>query len=381
MNDLAFSQAPLVARIPLDALHRRLGARMVPFAGYDMPLHYAAGIVAEHLHTRAKAGLFDVSHMGQAILAGPGAARLLETLTPADLLELAPERTRYTQLLDESGGVLDDLMATRLPGRDERFFLVVNAATKRQDFLLIAHKLPQLALHVQEARAMLALQGPRAADALKGLLPGVDELSFMDWRAFDFEGAGVYVTRSGYTGEDGFEISLPAAIAEDFALRLLDHPDVAPIGLGARDSLRLEAGVCLYGHDLDATTDPVEAGLTFSIGKRRRIEGGFPGFARIRAALDQGPARLRVGLSPQGKAPVREGAPILSGDGREVGRVTSGGFSPSLARPIAMGYVERARAAPGTPLHTELRGKTVELIVTKLPFLPHRYVHLRKDRS
>jgi aminomethyltransferase len=381
LNDLAFSQAPLVARIPLDALHRRLGARMVPFAGYDMPLHYAAGIVAEHLHTRAKAGLFDVSHMGQAILAGPGAARLLETLTPADLLELAPERTRYTQLLDESGGVLDDLMATRLPGRDERFFLVVNAATKRQDFLLIAHKLPQLALHVQEARAMLALQGPRAADALKGLLPGVDELSFMDWRAFDFEGAGVYVTRSGYTGEDGFEISLPAAIAEDFALRLLDHPDVAPIGLGARDSLRLEAGVCLYGHDLDATTDPVEAGLTFSIGKRRRIEGGFPGFARIRAALDQGPARLRVGLSPQGKAPVREGAPILSGDGREVGRVTSGGFSPSLARPIAMGYVERARAAPGTPLHTELRGKTVELIVTKLPFLPHRYVHLRKDRS
>ncbi len=354
---------------------------MVPFAGYDMPLHYAAGIVAEHLHTRAKAGLFDVSHMGQAILAGPGAARLLETLTPADLMELAPERTRYTQLLDESGGILDDLMATRLPGRDERLFLVVNAATKRQDFALIARKLPQLALHVQEARAMLALQGPRAADALKGLLPGVEELSFMDWRAFDFEGAGVYVTRSGYTGEDGFEISLPCAVAEGFALRLLDHPDVAPIGLGARDSLRLEAGVCLYGHDIDATTDPVEAGLTFSIGKRRRIEGGFPGFARIRAALDRGPARLRVGLSPQGKAPVREGAPILAGDGREVGRVTSGGFSPSLARPIAMGYVERALAAPGTPLHTELRGKTVELVVTKLPFLPHRYVHLRKDRS
>ena len=381
MNDLAFSQAPLVARIPLDALHRRLGARMVPFAGYDMPLHYAAGIVAEHLHTRAKAGLFDVSHMGQAIIAGPGAARLLETLTPADLLELAPERTRYTQLLDESGGILDDLMATRLPGCDERLFLVVNAATKAQDFALIARKFPQLALHVQETRAMLALQGPRAAEALKGLLPGVDELSFMDWRAFDFEGAGVYVTRSGYTGEDGFEISLPAAIAESFALRLLDHPDVAPIGLGARDSLRLEAGVCLYGHDIDATTDPVEAGLTFSIGKRRRIEGGFPGYARIHAALDRGPARLRVGLSPQGKAPVREGAPILGGDGREVGRITSGGFSPSLARPIAMGYVERALAAPETPLHTELRGKTVELIVTKLPFLPHRYVYLRKDRS
>jgi aminomethyltransferase len=369
------------ARVPLDALHRRLGARMVPFAGYDMPLHYASGIVAEHLHTREKAGLFDVSHMGQAILAGPGAARALESLTAADLVELAPERTRYTQLLSESGGILDDLMATRLPGRDERLFLVVNAATKREDFALIARALPQLKLHAQETRAMLALQGPRAAGALKGLLPGVEELSFMDWRAFDYEGAGIYVTRSGYTGEDGFEISLPAAIVEGFAGRLLDHPDVAPVGLGARDSLRLEAGLCLYGHDIDATTDPVEAGLTFSIGKRRRNEGGFPGFERIRAALDQGPARLRVGLSPQGKAPVREGAPILAGDGRQVGSVTSGGFSPSLARPIAMGYVERALGEPGTSLHTELRGKPVELIVTKLPFTPHRYVHLGKDRA
>ena len=381
MSTLAVSEAPPFARIPLDALHRRLGARMVPFAGYDMPLHYASGIVAEHLHTREKAGLFDVSHMGQAILAGAGAARALETLTPADLVELAPERTRYTQLLDDSGAILDDLMATRLPGRDERMFLVVNAATKARDFALIARALPQLALHVQETRAMLALQGPRAVDALKELLPGVEELSFMDWRAFDYEGAGIYVTRSGYTGEDGFEISLPAAIAEGFALRLLDHPDVAPVGLGARDSLRLEAGLCLCGHDIDATTDPVEAGLVFSIGKRRRDEGGFPGFARIRAALDQGPARLRVGLSPQGKAPVREGAAILAGDGREVGRVTSGGFSPSLARPIAMGYVERALAAPGTSLHAELRGKTVELVVTKLPFAPHRYVHLGKDRK
>ena len=381
MSNLAISQDHPVARTPLDALHRRLGARMVPFAGYDMPLHYPAGIVAEHLHTREKAGLFDVSHMGQAILAGAGAARLLETLTPADLFELAPERTRYTQLLDDSGGILDDLMATRLPGRDERLFLVVNAATKAQDFALIERALPRLALHVQETRAMLALQGPRAVGALKGLVPGVEELSFMEWRAFDFEGAGVYVTRSGYTGEDGFEISLPSAIAEGFASRLLDHPDVAPIGLGARDSLRLEAGVCLYGHDIDATTDPVEAGLTFSIGKRRRVEGGFPGFARIRVALDRGPARLRVGLAPQGKAPVREGAPILASDGRRVGRVTSGGFSPSLARPIAMGYVERALAEPGTSLHTELRGKTVELVVTKLPFMPHRYVHLRKDRT
>jgi len=250
-----------------------------------------------------------------------------------------------------------------------------------QDFALIARKLPQLALHVQQTRAMLALQGPRAVDALKGLLPGVEELSFMEWRAFDYEGAGIYVTRSGYTGEDGFEISLPAAIAEGFALRLLDHPDVGPVGLGARDSLRLEAGLCLYGHDIDATTDPVDAGLVFSIGKRRRDEGGFPGFARIRAALDQGPARLRVGLAPQGKAPVREGAPILASDGRQIGRVTSGGFSPSLARPIAIGYVERALAEPGTSLTTELRGRPIELVVTKLPFVPHRYVHLRKDRT
>ena len=380
MSNFAISETP-PAKVPLDALHRRLGARMVPFGGYDMPLHYPAGIVAEHLHTRAKAGLFDVSHMGQAILAGPGAARLLETLTPADLMELAPERTRYTQLLDDSGGILDDLMATRLPGHDERLFLVVNAATKRQDFALIAGNLPKLALHVQGTRAMLALQGPRAVEALKGLLPGVEELSFMEWSAFDYDGAGIYVTRSGYTGEDGFEISLPALITEGFALRLLDHPDVAPIGLGARDSLRLEAGLCLYGHDIDATTDPVEAGLVFSIGKRRRDEGGFPGFARIRAALDQGPARLRVGLAPQGKAPVREGAPILANDGRQVGRVTSGGFSPSLARPIAIGYVERALAVPGTSLTTELRGRLVELVVTKLPFMPHRYVHLRKDRT
>jgi aminomethyltransferase len=228
---------------------------------------------------------------------------------------------------------------------------------------------------------MLALQGPRAVDALKVLLPGVEELSFMEWRAFDYEGAGIYVTRSGYTGEDGFEISLPAVISEGFALRLLDHPDVGPVGLGARDSLRLEAGLCLYGHDIDATTDPVEAGLVFSIGKRQRVEGAFPGFARIRAALDHGPARLRVGLAPQGKAPVREGAPILASDGRQVGRVTSGGFSPSLARPIAMGYVERELAEPGTSLTTELRGRPVELVVTKLPFMPHRYVHLRKDRT
>jgi aminomethyltransferase len=375
LNQIASLQSLAPTKVPLDALHRRLGGRMIAFAGYEMPLCYPAGVVAEHLHTRAKAGLFDVSHMGQAILAGAGAARLFESLTPADLVELPPERTRYTQLLNESGGILDDLMVTRLPGREERLFIVVNAATKARDFALIRRKLPQLALHVQETRAMLALQGPHAAKVLAKLLPGVDELSFLDWRAFDDAGAGIFVTRSGYTGEDGFEISLPAATAESFALRLLDDPDVLPIGLGARDSLRLEAGVCLYGHDIDESTDPVEAGLVFSIGRRRRAEGGFPGFERIRAALQQGPARRRVGLSPQSKAPVREGAPILAKDHRQVGRVTSGGYSPSLGRPIAMGYVESAFAAPGTRLATELRDKPIELEVVRLPFVPHRYVH------
>lgn len=380
MSNPAPAPTEQIATTPLDALHRRLGARMVPFAGYDMPLHYPTGIVTEHLHARAKAGLFDISHMGQAILGGAGASRALETLCAADLVELGPERSRYTQLLSDSGGVLDDLIATRLPGRDERLFLVVNAATKADDFALIAQKLPQLSLHVQKTRAMLALQGPLAVNALRTLIPGVEELSFMDWRAFDHEGAGVYVTRSGYTGDDGFEISLPEAIAEQFAMRLLDHPDVAPIGLGARDSLRLEAGLCLYGHDLDPGIDPVEAGLTFSIGKRRRAQGGFPGFERIRDALENGPKRLRVGLLPEGRAPLREGALLFSGDGGDAGKITSGGFSPSLSRPIAMGYVTREFSAPGTPLSAELRGKKVELLVTRLPFVPHRYVHSRKDR-
>ncbi|HXY57900.1 MAG TPA: glycine cleavage system aminomethyltransferase GcvT [Methylocystis sp.] len=374
-------QSVPLLKTPLHDLHRRLGARMTAFAGYELPLHYERGLVAEHLFTREKAGLFDVSHMGQMILSGAGAARGLETLCAADLIELPAQRTRYTQFLDGSGGILDDLMATRLPGREEAFFLVVNAATKGQDFALLSQKFPQLRLLMQEHRALLALQGPLAARALAPLLPGVESLSFMDWRAFDFEGAGVYVTRSGYTGEDGFEISLPAALAEAFAERLLADPDVAPIGLGARDSLRLEAGVCLCGHDIDRSTDPVEAGLAFSIGRRRRAEGGFPGFARIAEALSQGPRRRRLGLLPQGKAPVREGAPLMTVEGAAVGRVTSGGFSPSLRMPIAMGYVASPFAAADTALVTELRGRSVELLVTKLPFVPHRYVHLKQEAA
>lgn len=363
--------APL-ARLPLDALHRSLGARMAPFAGYDMPVQYASGIVSETLHTRQKAGLFDVSHMGQAILAGAGAARALESLTAADLVGLAPGRTRYTQLLNDAGGVLDDLLVTRLPGAEERLLLVVNASRKADDFKLIAAALPQFDLILLD-RALIALQGPRAAAVLGALLPGAEDIPFMHWRAFDEGVSSFFVSRTGYTGEDGFEISVRADRAELFVIGLLQNPDVAPIGLGARDSLRLEAGLPLYGHDLDETTDPVEAGLAWSIGKRRRTEGGFPGFARIDAALRKGPARLRVGLLPQSKAPVREGAVLISQSGEVVGHVTSGGFSPTLQRPIAMGYVAREHAAPGASLATELRGNRIGVDVAPLPFVAHRY--------
>lgn len=378
--DVATTATASLAKLPLDALHRRLGARTAAFAGYDMPLQYDAGIVAETLHTREKAGLFDVSHMGQAILSGAGAARALESLTPADLVSLAPGRTRYTQLLNESGGIVDDLLVTRLPGVEERLLLVVNASRKREDFALIAAKLPQLGLNLLD-RALIALQGPRAAAVLDAILPGVEDLPFMNWRAFDFEGASFFVSRSGYTGEDGFEISLHADQAEVFVMRVLAHGEVAPIGLGARDALRLEAGLPLYGHDLDETTDPVEAGLAWSIGKRRRIEGGFPGFERIRAALERGPQRIRVGLSPHSKAPLREGAALYAADGAEIGRVTSGGFSPTLQRPIAMGYVTRAAAWFGATLSAPLRDRRIDVAITPLPFVPHRYFKstARKD--
>ncbi|MGJ0394474.1 MAG: glycine cleavage system aminomethyltransferase GcvT [Methylocystis sp.] len=360
------------AHLPLDALHRSLGARMARFAGYDMPLQYASGIVSETLHTRQKAGLFDVSHMGQAILAGAGAARALESLTPADLVGLAPGRMRYTQLLNENGGILDDLMATRLPGVEERLLLVVNAARKTGDFALIRERLPQFDF-IPLNRALIALQGPRAASVLGALLPGAEDLPFMHWQAFEEGVSSFFVSRSGYTGEDGFEISMPVDGAELFVKALLGNEDVAPAGLGARDALRLEAGLPLYGRDLDETTDPVEAGLAWSIGKRRRADRGFPGFARIDAALSEGPQRLRVGLLPQTKAPVREGAILISQSGEVVGHVTSGGFSPTLQRPIAMGYVAREFATPGASLATELRGNRIGVDVAPLPFVAHRY--------
>jgi aminomethyltransferase len=362
-------------KTPLDALHRALGARMTPFAGYELPLHYPAGVVAEHIHTREKASLFDVSHMGQAILGGRGAAEEIESLVPAAIADLHTERTRYSQLLAEDGGVLDDLMITRLPGRDERLLLIVNAAAKQQDFALLRQQLPQLALSVLTGRALIALQGPRAAAALATVLQELDleNMPFMGWCAAEFRGAGLFVSRSGYTGEDGFEISVPNHLAEPLAEALLAHPDVAPAGRAARDSLRLEAGLCLYGHDLDATTDPIEAGLAWSIGKRRREQGGFPGYERICAALAHGPARLRVGLLPEGRAPLREGAALAAPDGRIIGRITSGGYSPTLSRPIAMGYVESGFAADGIEIDLIVRGKAVPARIAPMPFVPNRY--------
>lgn len=370
--DVATAAPPALAKLPLDALHRRLGARMAPFAGYDMPLHYEAGIVAETLHTRRAASLFDVSHMGQAILAGAGAARALESLTPADLITLERERTRYTQLLNENGGILDDLLVTRLPGVEERLLLVVNAARKQHDFALIGDALRRFDFNPID-RALLALQGPRAAAVLGALLPGAEDLAFMGWRAFDFGGAPLFVSRSGYTGEDGFELSVRPEHAADLAHLLLAHEEVAPAGLGARDALRLEAGLPLYGHDLDETTDPVEAGLGWSIGKRRRAEGGFPGAERIRRAFEKGPSRRRIGLLPQSKAPLREGAELYAPDDQTVGLVTSGGFSPTLQRPIAMAYVAINYANVGATLSAPLRDKRIDIDVAALPFVPHRY--------
>ncbi|MGH6794259.1 MAG: glycine cleavage system aminomethyltransferase GcvT [Methylocella sp.] len=377
--------ARTLARTPLYDLHRGLGARMVGFAGYAMPVQYPSGIVVEHLHTRARAGLFDVSHMGQAILVGFHAARRMETLVPGDIAALAPGKMRYTQLLDAHGHILDDLMVTRLPdeaGR-ERLFLVVNAATKRADFAHVAAELPDCALGVHDDRALLALQGPRAAEVLRrhvssAAAESITELPFMSAKSFDWDSTALNISRSGYTGEDGFEISLPAAAAPAFAQELLGDPDVRAIGLGARDSLRLEAGLCLYGHDIDRATGPVEAGLLWSISKRRREKGGFRGYEHVKRAIEHGPARLRVGFLLEGKAPAREGSDIVTLEGQIIGRVTSGGFAPSLGRPVAMGYVDAAHATPGTQVCLIVRGKPLAAKIVSLPFVPHRY--FRGDR-
>ena len=364
-----------LAHTPLHDLHHALGARFAPFAGYDMPVHYPAGIIKEHLHTRASAGLFDVSHMGQAILEGADAARALERLSPGDIATLRPGQMRYTQLLDENGRICDDLMVTRLNDEDgrQRLFLVVNAAAKAADFAHIAGAMPNCDLTILDDVALLALQGPRAAAILERRVAGVSDMAFISARDFDDDGVPLKISRSGYTGEDGFEISIPAAAATDFAKGLLADPDVLPIGLGARDSLRLEAGLCLCGHDIDATTDPVEAGLLWSISKRRRQQGGFPGFGAIAEAIAEGPLRRRVGFLIEGKAPAREGSDIETLDGRCIGRLTSGGFAPSLGRPIGMGYVEAGSAKTGAPVNLIIRGRAAPATIASMPFVPHAY--------
>ena len=373
MADSATAQQETLAQTPLYDLHVAHGARMVPFASYSMPVQYKSGIIAEHLHTRGKAGLFDVSHMGQAVLSGPEAARALERLVPADLAGLPPGRQRYTQFLDDDGGIVDDLMVTRLPGAEERLGLVVNAANRESDFAHLRASLPDMKLEVLADRALLALQGPKAAEVLSRVLPDIETMAFMSWREVRWDGTPLFVSRSGYTGEDGYELSVPAGQARAFTERLLEDERVALIGLGARDSLRLEAGLCLHGHDIDTSTTPIEAGLAWSIQKRRRQEGGFPGARRIRRELAEGPKRRRVGLELAGKVPAREGAEVTAPDGRKAGRITSGGFAPSLGRPIAMAYVESAYAAPGTALNIIVRGTPLAARVVPMPFVPHRY--------
>jgi aminomethyltransferase len=358
-------------RTPLHELHKSLGAKMVPFAGYDMPVQYAAGIMAEHLHTRAKAGLFDVSHMGQVRLEGAGAAEALEMLVPGDIAGLAPGRMRYTLLTNDAAGILDDLMVTNA---GDHLLLVVNASRKRDDIAHLRRHLGARATPTPlDDRALLALQGPAAAAVLARLAPGAAGMAFMTGAAMTVDGLSCFITRSGYTGEDGFEISVAARSAERLARRLLAEPEVAPIGLGARDSLRLEAGLCLHGHDIDETTSVVEADLAWAVQKRRRAEGGFPGHAVIMRQLKEGAPQKRVGIKPEGRAPAREGTQIVDAAGAVIGRITSGGFGPSADGPIAMGYVATAQSALGTPLQLMVRGTPRPARIVPLPFVPHRY--------
>jgi aminomethyltransferase len=358
-------------RTPLYDLHRELGARLVPFAGWEMPVQYPAGILAEHQHCRNAAALFDVSHMGQVRLDGPDAATALERLVPADIAGIAPGRARYTLFTDGAGGILDDLIVSNT---GDHLFLVVNAGCRDADLDHLRAALePTVQVREFADRALLALQGPEAATALARLAPGCAELPFMGTAEMAAGGVPCRVSRLGYTGEDGYEISVAADFAEQLARALLDQPEVRPAGLGARDSLRLEAGLPLYGHDIDTTTTPVEAGLAWSIQKRRRQEGGFAGAETILRQLAEGPARRLVGLRPEGRAPAREGTEIQDPGGRTVGKVTSGGFGPSVGGPVAMGYVETPCAEPGAELSLLVRGKPLPAKVAALPFVPRRY--------
>jgi aminomethyltransferase len=366
---------------PLNALHLELDARMVPFAGYSMPVQYPAGLVAEHHHTRTAAGLFDVSHMGQLRLVGPDAAAAFESLMPVDVTGLGLHKQRYGLLLNDEGGIIDDLMFVNrdvMNGGD--LFVIVNGACKHGDLAHIQNRMgSRCTIEPQFDRALLALQGPQAVTALARLLPGVEQLVFMTGMACTWQGADLYVTRSGYTGEDGFEISLPASVAEAFARALLAQPEVKPIGLGARNSLRLEAGLCLYGNDIDTTTTPVEANLNWAMQKVRRTggarAGGFPGAAKVLAQLDgtQPAQRLRVGLVGLERVPVREHVALHNADGQKIGEVTSGLLAPTADKPVALAYVQAEYAAVGTRLNAMVRGKAVPMEVSPLPFVPNRY--------
>lgn len=366
-------------QLDLHALHCDIGAKMVPFAGYDMPVQYRDGVMKEHLHCRHAAGLFDVSHMGQLILRPKttyeAMALAFETLMPVDVLGLAEGRQRYGLLTNPTGGILDDLM---FANRGDHIFVVVNAACKHDDIAHLSRHLAEVcAIEPIRNRGLLALQGPQAQAALARHLPAVVDMRFMDVATLDWQGSALWVSRSGYTGEDGFEISVPSADMLRFATALLAEPEVLPIGLGARDSLRLEAGLCLYGHDIDDTTSPVEAGLTWAMQKARRSggarAGGFEGDERILDELAEGPERLRVGLLPEGRAPMREGTLLFAQDGTPVGRVTSGGYGPSVEAPIAMGYVASHYASPGTLLTGEVRGKKMPVRIVQMPFHPTTY--------
>ncbi|MBM6576093.1 glycine cleavage system aminomethyltransferase GcvT [Microvirga sp. SRT01] len=388
---VAIEDAPegedVIQLLPLDAWHRARGGRMVPFAGYEMPVQYE-GIMAEHLWTRQSAGLFDVSHMGQLVFTygddetgdTDAVAKALEAVLPGDVTGLKQGRMRYSLLLAEDGGILDDLMVTRrtVDGTDE-VYMVVNGATKYDDIGYLLEVLPDdVTMNLQDEQALLAVQGPKAVDALARLVPGVEALVFMTAGAFDWNGTPLWISRSGYTGEDGFEISIPAEVAAAFADAICAEPEVKPIGLGARDSLRLEAGLPLYGHDLDPETTPVMADLGFALSKRRREAGDFAGAGRILAERENGPATKRVGLVVAGRQPVREGATVVDADGATIGRVTSGGFAPTLGAPIGMAFVPTALATPGTVLRLSQRGKFHEATVAAMPFVPHNYVRQSK---
>lgn len=371
-EDSALGDASTLLKTPLWGLHRDCGGKMVAFAGYDMPVQYdGMGVLKEHQHTRTHAGLFDVSHMGQAILTGGDPAAALEKIAPGDIKGLLPFKMRYTVLLNDDGGIVDDLMVTRWD--EKTLLLVVNAACKDKDFAWIRKKVgTEVKLEYLPDRALLALQGPKAENVLSQFMPVVSALKFMDATRITYEGQEFYISRSGYTGEDGFEISVPADYAETFAKKLLEIEDVKLIGLGARDSLRLEAGLCLYGHDLDDGKTPVEANLKWVIPKRRREEKNFCGAEKIMSHLNDGTQTLRVGIQPEGKAPVREGTELFL-HGEKIGVITSGGFGPTFDAPVAMGYVRSDLAKIGTKLEAMLRGTARPCTVATLPFVAHRY--------